>query len=314
MITTTEPVLAGELTDSTDLLDDPESLRDRARTDGYLFFRGLLPRDAVLDVRRDILATLAVRGLIAPDSSLDDGMLDLDAVRAMPAEDMRIDIGVTVEAYGAIQKVQSLHALPHHPNLISLYEKLFGEPVFVHPRHIVRAITPHPSMVPTPAHQDFPLVQGTLETWTCWAPLGDAPIEIGPLTVLRRSHEIGLLELGRTNLGGISLGVKLCDTDTDWLSTDFLAGDVLTFPSTTIHRGVRAQRRDRVRLSMDVRYQPVSHPIEERSLTNHAGIPWDEAYEGWTDGTYRYYWRDGEPTISPWDGSLISENEPNRIC
>ncbi len=41
--------------DSTEHLNDGETLRARLAGDGYLFLRGLLPRKAILDVRARLL-------------------------------------------------------------------------------------------------------------------------------------------------------------------------------------------------------------------------------------------------------------------
>ena len=38
--------------DSAPLIGNPERLRERASRDGFLFFRGLLPEDLVLPLRR----------------------------------------------------------------------------------------------------------------------------------------------------------------------------------------------------------------------------------------------------------------------
>src|SRR5690606_2574138 len=53
--------------DSSDLLEDPGALRARAEEHGYLFFRGLLPAEAVLDVRRRFLRILERHGWLDPN-------------------------------------------------------------------------------------------------------------------------------------------------------------------------------------------------------------------------------------------------------
>src|SRR5947208_15623403 len=116
-----------------------------------------------------------------------EGRLNVDALSAVPEAEMRTDIGVPHAAYDDVQKLESVHRLPHHPELLALYRALFGREVLVHPRHIIRMVTPHQSLVPTPQHQDFPLIQGTSNTWTCWFPVGDCLRSMGGLTVLRGS-------------------------------------------------------------------------------------------------------------------------------
>jgi hypothetical protein len=302
----------GELQDSTSLLDDPDRLRERAADDGYLFFRGLIPREPVLEVRHDLLQVFAESGWLDPSAPIDEGIVNDAAINRIPEAELRGDIGVSIAGYVRIQQVQSMHRLPHHPALLDLYERLFGEAVFVHPRHIIRAMTSHAALRATPPHQDFPLIQGTPNTWTCWSPLGDCPAEMGSLAVARGSHRLGYLPVAPAEgAGGIT--AQLCrDDDVCWLGADFRAGDVLTFPSYTVHRSLPPLDRTRVRLSMDVRYQPASEPVEAKSLAPHADAPWEELYRGWTVDDIQYYWERETPRLSPWDDSLLQPSR--RIC
>ena len=56
----------GYLRDSTDALEDIEELRRRIAADGYLFIRGLIDRDAVLEACRAVMEHLQVQD--APSS------------------------------------------------------------------------------------------------------------------------------------------------------------------------------------------------------------------------------------------------------
>jgi ectoine hydroxylase-related dioxygenase (phytanoyl-CoA dioxygenase family) len=296
-----------QLIDSTPLLGSPTELRARGARDGYLFFRSLIPSEEVAIVRTAVLEALERNHWVSGPQ----GTLRAANVASIPDEDLRADIGISGAGYLEVQKIEALHALPHHPRLISLYEQLFAEPVFVHPRHIVRVMTSHPSLHPTPPHQDYPLVQGSENTWTAWFPLGDAPQTLGPLAVLPGSHRNGYIPI-RPAEGAGSIEAQLCRGEDNWTSTDFRAGDVLTFPSYTVHKAIPATDRDHVRLSMDVRYQPVSEPIEEKSLQNHSGYDWDQVYSDWHSSSLKYYWRSETPRLSPWDDELMQPAQ--RIC
>lgn len=301
----------GDLVDSTPLLQDADALAARAEVDGYLYFRGLLPRDSVIEVRRNILEVLDSEGWLAGGHDLIDGVIDDDAINLVPEDQMRLDIGISRRAYVKVQQVQSMHRLPHHPAFLSFYRQFFNEEPFVHPRHIVRVMTSHASLRPTPPHQDFPLVQGSQNTWTCWFPLGDCPRDLGPLSILRGSHRQGYLPVSAAEGAG-GIGAQLCDDEDEWLSADFQAGDVLTFPALTVHRALPPQDRQRVRLSMDIRFQPASEPIEARSLSNHSDQDWAEIYAGWDSDDIQYYWKEESPRLSPWDQTLMQPGR--RIC
>lgn len=110
--------------------------------------------------------------------------------------------------------------------------------------------------------------------------------------------------------GGIA--AQLCRGEDDWVCGDFAIGDVLMFPAFTVHRSLPVRRTDRARLSMDVRFQPASDPIEAGSLTNHAGREWEEIDAKWPTEDQRYYWRASSPRLSLHDESL---QQPGvRIC
>jgi len=302
-----------ELVDSTDCLGDPERLRARAQQDGYLFFRGLLPAADVLQMRAELLEVVTRHGLRDARRDALDGTVDAASLNRVSAEDLRDDIGVPKTLYEDVQKLPSMHRLPHHPRLLGFYRSFFGQEVLVHPRHIVRMVTSHPAMTPTPAHQDFPHIQGTPNTWTCWFPVGDCPQELGGLTVLNASHRQGTLPV-QPALGAGGAAVELCPNETDWVTTDYGVGDVLTFPSHTVHKALRCTLDDQIRLSFDVRYQSADEPVEVRSLQPHCELSWEEIYQDWgdDDAALQYYWAQEKQEISAWDDTL---HQPGRrIC
>jgi ectoine hydroxylase-related dioxygenase (phytanoyl-CoA dioxygenase family) len=300
------------LRDSTVLLDDGAALRARAAEDGYLFFRTLLPADAIRAVRADILTVVARHGWLQPGQDALGGMLQSEALATVPESDMRLDIGVTRAMYDDVQKLESMHRLPHHPNLLACFARLFDTQVLVHARHIARMITAHPAMVPTPVHQDYPFIQGTSRTWTAWIPLGDCPRTMGGLTVLRASHTLGYVPV-HTARGAGGLAAQLCPTDPpDWADADYHTGDVLLFPCFTIHRALPSAVKDQIRLSLDVRYQPLDEPIEARSLKPHCSLTWEEIYAGWQRDDLKYYWQHLPLHFQEWDESFVQPKR--RIC
>jgi ectoine hydroxylase-related dioxygenase (phytanoyl-CoA dioxygenase family) len=178
-------------------------------------------------------------------------------------------------------------------------------------RHIARMVTPHTCMVPTPPHQDFPYIQGSTNTWTCWFPVGDCPRSLGGLTVLRGSHVHGYLPVQPAKGAG-GFAVPLCPNETEWVEGDYEIGDVLTFPSHTVHKALRCQFKDRIRLSMDVRYQAADELVDNSSLNPHCSLKWDEIYANWKSDDLKYYWRKMPLKMSPWDDGYLKA--ARRIC
>ena len=75
--------------------------------------------------------------------------------------------------------------------------------------------------------------------------------------------------------GGIAVTNPLEGT---WVNNPFKQGDVLIFHSMVVHKGV-SNSSDRLRMSMDARYQKVSDPIAPGSLLPHAQpATWEEIY------------------------------------
>ena len=290
---------------------DFDALRRRGAAEGYLFFKGLLPVDAINRLRSDMLTVVEKYGWRQTGQDSLGGLIDLGALNQVPDDEMRSDIGVTHAAYHDVQRLYRFHALPHHPNLLALYRGLFEQDVLVHPRHIARMITAHRVMRPTPHHQDFPLVQGSTNTWTCWFPLGDCPRDLGGLTVLQESHKEGYIPI-RPALGAGNIAVQLCPGTKVWAEGDFEAGDVLTFPCFTVHRALPNRHREQIRLSVDARYQAIDEPVEQKSLLPHCELAWDEIYAEWESDNLKYYWEQLTPNLSPWDDSLLQP--ARRIC
>jgi hypothetical protein len=269
--------------------------------DGFLFFKGLLPRAAILNVRRQILEVCEGYGWVEGGDRLMDG-IPTPAAYDMVSE---CGVGVTKAAYQDIYKLEDFHRLAHHPSILSLMEALCDEPVFTHPRHIARMMFPVPANAPTPPHQDHIFIQGTKTAYTCWLPAGDFPTTLGGLSVFRGSHKLGLLPV-RAALGAGGRSVILDGIEQTWALGDFEAGDALVFHSLTVHKAVPNQFPDRLRLSVDYRYQPLSMPIEEKSLKTHCDMMgWDEVYAGWPTDDLKYYWRQHAFEYQEFDWSLL---------
>lgn len=273
-----------EFVDSSDLLGNDAALRARAAADGTLFFRGLLPADAIFDLRHRILEICAEAGWLKPGADLDDGIAAPGVIHVEGEPEY-------MAVYDRVTRLEAFHRLAHHPRLLAMFDALFGEPTLAHARNIARIIFPNAAQHTTPAHQDYLHIQGSVETWTSWIPLGDCPQALGSLAVLPGSHRDGLFPV-QQSLGAGGFGIDTSEMPLRWAASDFKAGDVLVFQSMLVHKGLPNRTPDRLRLSVDFRYQGVSQPIVASSLEPHFGrLSWDEIYAGWSSDEYRYYWK-----------------------
>src|SRR5690348_2615849 len=64
--------------DSSDIMHDGAALAERMRHDGYLFLRGLMPRDAIASVQRQIGEIARDAGWLRRDAPVEDAVADTD--------------------------------------------------------------------------------------------------------------------------------------------------------------------------------------------------------------------------------------------
>jgi hypothetical protein len=152
--------------DSTPILHDAAALQARMDRDGFFYFRGLLARDTVLDLRRQILEICQTYGWLAPSAELMDGVAD----PAAEAMETFCGVGVSHAAYADVYRLEAFHRLAQHATILGVMQRLAGEPVLAHPRNIARLMFPISANAPTPPHQDFLHIQGTKAVYTCWMP------------------------------------------------------------------------------------------------------------------------------------------------
>ena len=275
--------------ESTHLLSDPEKLRQRAEQDGYLFFKELIPNSAIAELRNDVLKICERHNFLKEGAPLMDGI----AAPGFVIVESSVNESY-VAYYREIQQLHSFHSLAHHPNLLNAFNLLFDGETLVHPLKILRTIFPQAQKHTTPPHQDFFHVRGTENTWTCWMPLGDCPKDLGGLTLVPASHKWGLLPEHPAEGAGL-IGINV-PSNSKWLMGEFDAGDVLLFHSHTVHQGIDNNSANKLRLSMDCRFQALSEkkigPVSVRSPHLHC-IDWDGLYKSWeANDPLKYYWND----------------------
>jgi hypothetical protein len=275
--------------ESTPLLNTPDKLRERAQKEGYLFFKKLIPREAVLALRHDVLEVCKKHGFLDESAPLMDGI----GAPGFVIVESSVNPKYT-NFYREIQQLRSFHGLAHHPQLLAALDVLFGEKTFVHPLKILRTIFPLAQVHTTPPHQDYFHVRGTEDTWTSWIPLGDCPAELGGLTLVPRSHFWGLLPEYPAEGAGL-IGIRVPE-DSEWVTAEFEAGDVLMFHSHTVHQGIDNNCKDKMRISMDCRFQASGDkkigPVAIRSPHLHC-IDWESLYKTWPENDpLRFYWKD----------------------
>ena len=285
-----------ELRVSNDALEDHVELQRRLVEEGYVFFKGLLKREKLLNLRREIMDVLMQGGWLVEGT---DPMLGIARIDAQCTEG---DIEYS-DVYHQMYCLQEFHRSGHWPEVLDIMQKVIGGEVLPHPQKIARLWFPQYTEHTTPMHQDFVHFQGSFETYTLWAPVGDCPIELGGLAVLPGSHKIGAVREHHFSLGAGGLMVDEEDLSGTWLSADYAAGDALIFPSLTVHQALPNHTEDRLRVSLDNRYQARDRPIAQHMLEPHmqaiSGLTWEKCYAQWQSDELQYYWQEMDLDIVP---------------
>ncbi len=274
--------------DSSDIKEDGKALCQRADRDGYLYIRDFVDKEAVLQARHDIANVLQEVGWI------DAGTDPMETITShSPHVSGEPEFS---PVYDKVQMLESFHTLAHDKAIMRVIGNLLGGDVLLQPSNIARFIFPTNLEQTTPAHQDFVHIQGTPDVWTAWLPLGDCPHRMGGLSVLTGSHKKGILPVSRA-LGAGGLRAHFEKIGGEWVSSPFENGDLLFFHSHTVHRGLPNLSGDRIRLSVDYRYQRASDPVMDKVLGPHQGrLSWEEIYKGWESTEFQYHWERYELT------------------
>jgi ectoine hydroxylase-related dioxygenase (phytanoyl-CoA dioxygenase family) len=268
------PNAFGELRESNDCVTNVSRLRERMAEDGYLFFRDFLDHQWVLEARRQVVESLAKENL------LDENYPPVEAVAARHAR-----TGFTPED----RRFPAVRKLAHTGRMIDFYREFLGGEVRPYDYIWMRLMSPGSV---TGSHYDIVYSgRGTTNLYTSWIPLGDIPLSYGPLMVLERSHLLENLKAtyGRMDIdknrnskkirfrhwrmfrgGSYSRNPKAVQRQFGlrWLTAEFRVGDVLIFTAFTMH-GSLDNVSDRIRISVDTRYQLRSEPIDERWIGEH---------------------------------------------
>ncbi len=254
--------------DCAPLLDDREALDRFYDEHGYLYLRGVVDRDLVRTTAEQMLAGLVALGHAAPGSTLDT---------------------LAIESFEAVDEV-AMHdhvrydELWNHPSTVAVWEKVFGEPVFVFKSTTIRyypsAGGPAEPSFLAPLHQDGFYIGPNKDFRTAWLPLLATSPGIGGVAIADGSHKGGPREHVVTEnfrrfghpVRGIPAGAL--GADEPLLFSPVEPGDVILFHAFTCHKSLPNVSVDPpgMRMSMDTRIQPAASHRGFNALT-----PWPES-------------------------------------
>lgn len=264
--------LLGPLHDATSLVGDPGELRAAFERHGHVLLRAVLDPELVLAARHEIFHRLSEVGEIRSPTAA--GLPTGTSRRQQVAGDLG-------EFWKGVSECGALRAVTHGSSLRELLALLFAEPARPHDYVFLR---PTPVGQATRLHYDYPFFAGGSERIvTCWLPLGEVLQSDGPLAVVEQSHQFADLvtALRQSALKADPVAFQAAQqaayqaTDTNMLefvqsrnsrllTADFQAGDVVVFSGFLMHGSLdNHSPAGRVRLSVDVRYQPAADPTTD---------------------------------------------------
>lgn len=270
------PDLLGRLV-PTDPNRPMSALRQQFRQQGYLWLKGILPRDEVMAFRSRFFASLEETGILAagstPAEAIFSGSVDQELARK------RLMEAVRWAAY---------EAFCLSPHIWRFYESFLDGAVYLHKRKILRYTRPgEPNC--TGAHYDLTYLRGGTDTvCTSWIPIGDIPVEMGGLVYLDGSDRAGRQfedefrqqrkelpaeeqisaynrHMSRSGWLSKDLPELARRLESRWLWADYQAGDMVVHSAYMIHAAtINESEEGRLRLSTDIRYQRVRDEIDAR--------------------------------------------------
>jgi len=235
--------LVTNLRDGSTLVGQDELLRKAAAADGYLYLPGLIESGAVEQLRSKVLLLCAEFGWLNPNDPIN---------AAIPAPGVSIDVydDPWVELQQRVAVMDEFVDIGHSPAILEVMAVLIPGTLVPGCGNTWRLMSPHAPQYTTPPHQDAFYIKDARHLWTAWLPLGNCPKELGGLAVAPGSHRFGLRE-HRDGSGGAVINDE---SNLDWATTNYAAGDVLLFSGLTVHRGLH-NRGPQLRISADFRYQ-----------------------------------------------------------
>ncbi len=286
----TSPDALGELTDSSALAHDGIRLREQMAQDGYLYLRGALDSNQVLNAREACLEKLEKAGWLEPGTDLRDAIARKSASGQYFNPELADDNPVLLK-------------LLYDGPMMALYERFFGVEVAHFDFTWMRAVGPGGSTQP---HCDLVYMgRGTHDLFTSWTPLGTTDLVLGGLMILENSHRRGditgeylkqdvdtycaggpgetLVTEGKLHWEhwqkpGKAWSGDLSDNPAQlqkqfgirWLTAEYAPGDLLIFSMKTVHASIE-NRTEHIRLSSDTRYQRADQPRDERWIVGPGG-------------------------------------------
>lgn len=246
----------------TQVLNDSASPSDCAaqyRREGFVVARHILPREQVDRIFSDMhrLAVQQLKRFGLPHGNGETPESVHQDFRRLFAQ----NLPTYLATLALCAKLASLHELYLHPRIRAFSREIGIEfPVFqtAPVMHLMSKSLRIPGGYQGfGVHQDWPALQGSLDTVTVWIPFVDIDEDLFTLDIIPRSHADGLKPYSRRD-HIFEVDPDLYNED-DFESVVATRGDVVFMSSFAIHR-TSLRGDDRLRVATSMRYENAAEP------------------------------------------------------
>jgi phytanoyl-CoA hydroxylase len=206
------------------------------------------------------------------------------------------------------------------PSVLDVVEQILGPEISVNPVQHVRlklpahalGENPDPMMGKSPWHQDGAVVleeADETEILTVWIPLGEANEENGCMRVIPTDRKAELANHCPSPVKGAHIPDEQVDPSAG-VTLPMSAGSLLLLHTRTVHDSLPNRTADRLRVSLDLRYQPTGQPSGReqfpsfvvRSQKHPERVTTEPAQwkNGWLEARTRLA-KDEVPPFNRWD-------------
>lgn len=245
----------GQMKTANHLIGDREALKRAWDRDGYWYFKGVLDKDVISEMRGRWIDYLQRHGLI-------DAGVNENRYNGSGFEGKDID-AAELSRISEFNHNNMHRMLTQNPKIVATMKELLGDDPFWLPIAEYRANAPADAATAAGdrfiyPHQDGFYSRG-LEMKICWVPIDYVDDEVGGCAWVEGAHRGPILH-DINNPPSFQIPKDSIPFD-GWKRADFEPGDIVIFDLNLPHSGLLNLSKDRFRMSMDIRVTEASGKV-----------------------------------------------------
>lgn len=249
-------------TTHVDLLQ-PESVRGLQASmlnNGYIHLKNVIPQHLIIKARHYILESLAGVGEIS---------MPFEKAISTGTSRRHEKKGPLGPFWRDISRHDLVRRVTHGRELRLLMSAFYGERAHAYDFIWLRTVPPKKSFE---MHCDYPFFKQRRDRiHSVWIPLGDVPLDLGSLYILKNTHNNPQLIKEAQSIGDVYPKPQdplefVTRNNTCFLASPLNMGDVIIFSMFTWHGSFDNTTEKTIRISCDMRFLPCSEPRDKRFI------------------------------------------------